>query len=225
MTQDELEQMMNDAINGNEWAQCKLALCYQNGDSVEQDTEKAIYWYTKAAEQDNEVAQCSLGIIYLPDEMDETWEKGIAWLTQSAQQGFVLAMYTLGLEYYYRGQTEEKFDGQAVYWLSKAAELGDANAQRWLGQCFLNGRGVEENHQEAVKWYTLAAEQDNGEAQYLLSICYERGIGVEANDSLSFYWCHKAAKQGLLDAQFALAARYYDQAKGVEYNMKKVQNN
>ena len=24
-----------------------------------------------------------------------------------------------------------------------------------------------------------------------------------------------------MDAQFALAARYYDQAKGVEYNMKK----
>ena len=79
---------------------------------------------------------------------------------------------------------------------------------------------MEENHQEAVKWYTLAAEQDNGEAQYLLSICYERGIGVEANDSLSFYWCQKAAKQGLLDAQYALAARYYDQAKGVGYNMK-----
>ncbi len=145
ISQEELEQLMRDAISGNEGAQCKLGFCYQNGKGVEEDIEKAIFWYQKAVEQNDKVAQLALGRIYLLEENDEAWEKGISLITQSAEQGLALAMSELGFEYYYRGKTEDKYNEQAVYWLTKAADLDDASSQRWLGQCYLNGCGVEKD--------------------------------------------------------------------------------
>ena len=42
-----------EAEQGNAEAQYFLASMYDKGDGVEQDKQKAFYWYTKAAEQDN----------------------------------------------------------------------------------------------------------------------------------------------------------------------------
>jgi len=40
----------NAAENGNIKAQFNLALLYENGEGIEQNLEKALYWYQKAAE-------------------------------------------------------------------------------------------------------------------------------------------------------------------------------
>jgi TPR repeat protein len=53
---------------------------------------------------------------------------------------------------------------EAIKWLKKAAEQGDAEAQYNLGFCYGNGEGVEKSFTEAVKWYKKAAEQGHEEA-------------------------------------------------------------
>lgn len=40
-----------------------------------------------------------------------------------------------------------------------AAEQGNAEAQNNLGNCYLNGKGVEIELPRAVKYYQMAAEQ------------------------------------------------------------------
>ena len=70
---------------------------------------------------------------------------------------------------------------QAVYWFTKAAEQGNAEAQFALGFCYANGEGIEQNYEQAVYWYAKAAEQDNMDALYNLGKCYERGEGAEQN--------------------------------------------
>ena len=42
-----------EAEQGNAEAQFFLAYMYGDGEGTEQDKQKAFYWYTKAAEQDN----------------------------------------------------------------------------------------------------------------------------------------------------------------------------
>ncbi|MCX8607584.1 MULTISPECIES: SEL1-like repeat protein, partial [unclassified Gilliamella] len=42
---------------GDREAQYNLAFMYYNGDDVEENTEKALYWLTQAAEQGVSVAQ------------------------------------------------------------------------------------------------------------------------------------------------------------------------
>lgn len=56
MNQDLLEK----AMSGDAESQYQLALCYRNGEGVEQSNEEAVKWYRKAAEQGNSDAQEAL---------------------------------------------------------------------------------------------------------------------------------------------------------------------
>ncbi|MBR3430808.1 MAG: SEL1-like repeat protein, partial [Clostridia bacterium] len=47
----------------------------------------------------------------------------------------------------------------AVPLLQKAADLGDATAQRRLGACYGAGLGIQRDEKEAVKYFQLAADQ------------------------------------------------------------------
>ena len=51
ISQEELEQLMRDAEQGDAEAQYELAICYRNGSGVEEDLEKYIYWLRLSAEQ------------------------------------------------------------------------------------------------------------------------------------------------------------------------------
>ena len=61
---EELKDIIACAENGDDYAQFDLALCYSEGDGVEQSDEKAAYWYTKSAEQGNSAAQYNLATCY-----------------------------------------------------------------------------------------------------------------------------------------------------------------
>ena len=54
---------------------------------------------------------------------------------------------------------------EAVRWIRKAAELGDAAAQYNLGWMYDNGEVVSQDKAEAVRWYRKAAEQGDEQAQ------------------------------------------------------------
>ena len=48
---------------------------------------------------------------------------------------------------------------QALYWYTKAAEQGDADAQNMLGLMYANGEGVPKDSVLAYLWWNLAAAQ------------------------------------------------------------------
>ncbi|TFI33338.1 sel1 repeat family protein, partial [Histophilus somni] len=52
---------------------------------------------------------------------------------------------------------------QAVYWFTKAAEQGIAEAQLYLGDMYEKGRGAQKNVSTAKAFYGQAC--DNGNAQ------------------------------------------------------------
>ncbi|MEI8182452.1 MAG: tetratricopeptide repeat protein, partial [Desulfomonile sp.] len=53
---------------------------------------------------------------------------------------------------------------EALKWYRKAADQGDAIAQRFLGFMYYEGQGVPQNYKEALKWYRKAADQGNKKA-------------------------------------------------------------
>ncbi|MEI8244562.1 MAG: tetratricopeptide repeat protein [Lentisphaerota bacterium] len=90
----------------------------------------------------------------------------------------------------------------------KAAEQGDAEAQKSLGTCYLNGWGVATDQAEAVKWYRKAAEQQYEKAQFNLGTCYQNGWGVAVDKAEAVKWYRKAAEKGFVNAQNNLGACY-----------------
>ena len=53
---------------------------------------------------------------------------------------------------------------EAVKWYRKAAEKGEAGAMFSLGNCYVNGEGVEKDEKEAEKWYRRAADKGDKKA-------------------------------------------------------------
>ena len=58
---------------------------------------------------------------------------------------------------------DKNFD-EALKWIQKAAEQGNATAQRLLGVCYFEGKGIEKNLTQAQYWLELAAAQNDTDA-------------------------------------------------------------
>lgn len=64
MSIENLEQLLQQAKQGDVQAQNNLGLLYLNGDHLAQDVEQAWYWFNEAAKKGFEEAQLNLGQMY-----------------------------------------------------------------------------------------------------------------------------------------------------------------
>jgi TPR repeat protein/predicted NBD/HSP70 family sugar kinase len=122
------------------------------------------------------------------------------------------------------------YDGEdyakAAKLFRKAADIGNADAQNWLGFCYENGQGVTQNYKKAVELYRKAAEQGNAAAQYSLGNCYFDGNGVpedlpvEDRQAEAVKWWTMAAEQGDDTAQNDLGYAYRE-GQGVKQDYAK----
>ena len=81
---------------------------------------------------------------------------------------------------------------EAVSWLRKAAEQGDATSQYHLGFAY----NVPQDNAEAVKWYSLAAEKGQANAQTNLGLMYANGEGVTQDYVQAHKWYNIAVING-----------------------------
>lgn len=96
-------------------------------------------------------------------------------------------------------------NGASLQRLKEQAEKGDAKAQMFVGDLYLEGYGVPKDYQEAVKWYRRAAEKKEGAAMYNLGIMYEQGKGVRRSYKNALEWFRSARGQGIHRAGEAVA--------------------
>lgn len=86
----------------------------------------------------------------------------------------------------------------------RAAEGGDAEAQRILGAMYINGAGVSKDIGEGLRLLRLAAEQGEAVAQNNLGVMYLNGVGVSKDYGEAVRWFRLAAEQGNAGALFFL---------------------
>ncbi len=111
----------------------------------------------------------------------------------------------------------QKDFGAAVKCFLQAAELGDVEAQCYLGFCFMYGQGVEKDEAKSLSWFLKAAAQGNVGAEYCLGGAYYLGRGVAKDFSAAVKWWRKAGEHGNADAQFSLAG-CFEKGEGVMQN-------
>lgn len=139
-------------------AQLTMALCYQNGLGVEQNSTTAAYWYQQALTNGLEGPDLdpqrtrpnqTLSLDALPsaDELETAAEKGLAE-----------AQYQLGLAYSF-GKGVTPNNGKALAWLNRAAQQNHQGAQSYLAWMSLLGLGKPANKEEAIQWFLLAAQE------------------------------------------------------------------
>lgn len=102
------------------------------------------------------------------------------------------------------GDVLEKDLAKAVEWYLVAAEKGHGGAEQNLGECYLNGLGVEMNMNVAISWFKRASEKGRLGAMFSLASIYEaENNGVEA-----VRWFSRAAELGDLRSKHKLSSYY-----------------
>ena len=180
--------------------------------------------FKASAEQGDAAAQTKMGDYHF--ERKE-YTQALQWYEKAAQQDNVDAILQL-IEIYENGYGVTKDEKKGVMYEKKAAGLGSAKAQYYLGNTYHNGYGGEaKNLSKAVEWYRKAAEQGYAKAQDMLGDCYYEGDGVTKDYAKAVEWYRKAAEQGYKYAQKSLGSCYYfgrgvtkDYAMAVEWYRK-----
>ena len=68
-----------------------------------------------------------------------------------------------GLAHYYGNAGARRRDYRlAAKYFRKAGDRGDATAQVYMGEMYLDGNGVQRDFEEAIRWLRRAAEQGHG---------------------------------------------------------------
>lgn len=179
------------------------------------------------ADQGNADAQFVFGLWCSGDdniaEMTED-EDPVEWYSKAAEQGHIDAnvlLYNISLIVGCLGEEDAK---KAVKWFEKAVEqdrLCAGFAYEGLGQCYMQGIGVEQDYKEAVNWLKRAVNQDNvrAKSQYNLGYCYYFGDGTEQDYEEAVKWFQKAAEQGDARAQYRLGT-CFESGNGIEQNYR-----
>lgn len=81
-------ELMLKAKSGDSAAQYNLGTMYDVGEGVEENEEKAIEWYLKAANQGHSQAQYMMGMMYETSEcLSNDAQQSLEWFQKSAAQG------------------------------------------------------------------------------------------------------------------------------------------
>jgi TPR repeat protein len=187
-----------DLVLAAEWCENAAAggcveSCHQLGEmyyydkGVEQDFERAVAEYRRAADEEEGEegghawgpAQYSLGYCYangLGVEKDDVQAR--AWYTKEALQGESDAFYYLGVMCL-EGEGGEKDLECAERMFRQAARKGSSPAQNYLGTMYNAGQGVVQDDSRAVAWFIKSADNGTSSGQANLARCYLSGTGVE----------------------------------------------
>ena len=159
-SEDELEQIVYNADQGNKTAAAMVGEMFRRGMSSEEHNAVRRKAYGPRTEMGDPDAQYWMGLLSSKSPADS-----FKWYSLAAEQGHVASMKSLALGYCSatneEGSTMLGFGydpKKEVYWLTKAAEAGDADAMCTLALNYTIGEGVEKDLEECRKWYARAAD-------------------------------------------------------------------
>jgi len=153
--------MKRAAEGGHTFAMYELGCCYHHGEGVFQNIHEAMSWYVKSAEKGNALANINLGYIYRNNLND--YKSAFACFQKAAEKELGAAFANLGF-LYYDGLGVAQDIGQAIHWLTKAAEVGVVLAQVTLAELYETAHGQYRDVQRAAFWYKQAMVQGDDES-------------------------------------------------------------
>lgn len=179
-------RLTNAANAKNTQAMVVLGICYQYGLGTDVDYQKAIDYYSEAAQglPKQVEAMNYAGRLYLiqavkstsNDEKNKLIMAAKSWFEQASINEHAESQTTLG-EYYYgawkRILPTVDFENIASHatsalWYMKAAGNGEVQAMLALGDMYVRGDGVPKDYDKAREFFRKAAAKGNSHAQKFL---------------------------------------------------------
>jgi TPR repeat protein len=132
------------------------------------------------------------------------------------------ALFLLGRSYA-QGSGVIRNMPEAVVWMRKAADLGNADAQHFLGQVYSNGLGGVRDFCDPMRLYGRAGnghKAADGRKPTNSSLLFPAGMDIQKNEAEAVLWLERAARSGQIYAQLDLGQRCLS-GQGVEQDIER----
>ena len=148
-----IAQIQAAAARGKVPQEVKLAGAYFVGRGVQQNLKMAAYWYEKAAEHGDPVAENEIGYMYQAGiGVSQDPARGCRWYQLAAASGLISAKVNLGVAYFW-GSGVPKDTALATELFREAANKGSGAAATYLGDLYYLGIGLDQNRAAGERWY------------------------------------------------------------------------
>lgn len=243
----DIDEKEEAAEEGDKFAMAQVALAYLNGDGVEQDAEKAAYWYGKLADNGDSEAAFNLGLMYAKGfGVDRNFIKAAEYMEKARDYGDTDAEKLIE-KFKKAAENKEKAEagdaqGQADYAADLVGLLGSLDQAineskadvKLVGDLAKNAidSGVGDGYyayalmtnfagqkETTLEFYKKGADMGSAKCIGMLGKMYLIGDGVEVDNKLGFKYSLEAAEKGIAFAMVNVA-RCYQFAIGVNGNMK-----
>ncbi len=242
-----IEEKVEAAEEGDKFAMAQVALAYLNGDDVDQDPEKAAYWYGRLADSGDSEAAFNLGLMYAKGfGVERDFIKAAEFMERARDYGDTDAENLID-KFRTIAEHKEKAEsgdaqGQADYAADLAGLLGsldqainestaDVQSVIDLSKKAIDS-GVGDGYyacalmsdfagqkETAFELYKKGADMGGAKCIGMVGKSYLLGEGVETDNKLGFRYSLESAEKGVAFAMVNVA-RCYQFAIGVKGNMK-----
>ena len=151
------------------------------------DISASIYYYSLAANQNDQEAQLNLGIIYYEDKyVPQNLDKALRYLFLAAKQHNKKAVL------YINSISDNKFTiidlNNSTHIYSITSNHNFPEGQFCIGAIYYMGTYYPQNINAAIDFFTLAAKQNHPQAQCFLGLIYYEGKHVKKDISKAIYY-------------------------------------
>lgn len=167
------------AEGGSAYGMRRAGAFLERGEGVEMNVSRALDYYRTAAEKGDMWSIDRLVHRLMPrDEEHSDPEEGWRWITKGAELGSARWRVAFASAILLGARHDETHGASALPWLVEAADKGSSAAQGFLGSCYLNGLGVQQDFAKAAGWFAKS-EPTQEKSRALLGLCHAFGLGVE----------------------------------------------
>jgi uncharacterized protein len=200
----DIPRIQAGAASGSIEDEIKLGSAYMAGNGVVQDEKLAAYWYEKAANSGDPIAQKQIGYLYeVGVGVPRDPQRAMRWFERSVAGGYVAAKVDLGVAYMWGLGVKKDLDLSAQFF-QEAATKGDGLGACYLGDMYYSGTGVAKSEAVAQHWYEIGSKLHDPMSEYRLGVIHstDRSNIPELKKAMQLY--RESAAAGYVPAMYAL---------------------
>ena len=181
------------ADNNQPYAQYFLGLLYSNKSFIDKDINKAIHYFSLAANQNDLKSLYSLGELFLKGELvARDINKAINYFSLAAKQDHKVSQYALGY-IYIQGLFVDRNIIKGIDYLIQSSSNNYWNAHFPVGYFYHEGKYVDRDVKKCIKYYKLASSFNSQYAKNNLGVIYKNGIDeIPINHSYAIIYFKEA---------------------------------
>lgn len=201
-----LDKALPRAQLGDPAAQTLIAELLARGMGVKQDIQKALFWYSKAADGGDPSAMFRYALILMEGRLvKQDKARADELMHKAADAGNPLAAFNWAQILVSQKPGEEGLRNALPYY-EKSAAKGIADAEYALSQIYLNLPDLPKEKRDSAKdWLQRAAKAGYDTAELDMAIWLIDGVEFPRDQEAGFAWMYRAASAGNVAAQNKLA--------------------